>query len=326
MTISFGPSRELFSSSLFIVFCNRLMTSAVSVLVLMMQSGPVTPVAPIHSYAAVSFANLVASTCQYDSLKYISFALQTLAKCCKMLPVMVWGVIIRKKRYPAAEVATAALVTAGCAAFIFSGNILARRADESVSVRYYAYGILLLLLYLCFDGFASTWQDSLFAGYEMDTSNQVLYTTLCSTAISFVVLLCSQEMFDALRFVHRHPHAVVYITAVSSVATIIQYFVAYTIKTYGALNFATLMTARQFFSVIASSVIFQHRFSHGQWCVTAIEIPFLTSLCCGYVDVRGGHAHAGRYSCSCRILNSWFKVVFALFQMQPSQSGWRLHK
>jgi solute carrier family 35 (adenosine 3'-phospho 5'-phosphosulfate transporter), member B2 len=246
-------------------------------------------VAPVQSYAAVSFANLVASTCQYDSLKYISFALQTLAKCCKMLPVMVWGAIIRKKKYQPSEIMTAACVVAGCATFIFSGNILAKTVSmaESVPARYYIIGCALLLLYLAFDGFASTWQDTLFSGFEMDTSNQVLYTSLCSMGISCAVLLCTQEMWKALRFLLRHPHAAVYITAVSSVATIIQYFVAYTIKTYGALNFATLMTARQFLSVIASCVIFQHRFSLGQWCAASASRGLRSDLRCWYAQRFG---------------------------------------
>ena len=279
MTVGFGPDKELFTSSLFIVFCNRFLTAGISLLAALMQPNSVKPVAPVQSYAAVSFANLVASTCQYDSLKYVSFALQTLAKCCKMLPVMVWGAIIRKKRYRPSEIVTAACVVAGCAAFIFSGNVLSKTvaAIETISVRYYAMGCGLLLLYLAFDGFASTWQDTLFSGYDMDTSNQVLYTSLCSMALSFVVLLCTREMFQACSFLLRHPQSAVYITAVSSVATIIQYFVAYTIKAYGALNFATLMTARQFLSVIASCVIFNHRFTLGQWCAL-LHVSVLTPL------------------------------------------------
>lgn len=100
----------------------------------------------------------------------------------------------------------------------------------------------------------------------MDTSNQVLYTTLCSTVMSFVILVFSSDMAAAIAFLHRNPHAWVYILAVSSVAAIIQYFVSYTIKIYGALNFAALMTARQFLSIIASCVVFDHKFSMGQWC------------------------------------------------------------
>ena len=290
MTVGFGKERELFTSSLFVVFCNRLMTCCISVLVALIQSGGVQPKAPLQSYAAVSFANLVASTCQYDSLKYVSFAMQTLAKCCKVLPVMVWGVLLRKKRYPATEVLTAACVVAGCAAFIFSGSVLSKVVSDSVTWQLYAIGCGLLLLYLAFDGFASTWQDRLFAGFEMDTSNQVLYTSLFSTMISLCVLLSTGEVWSVAQFLMRHPPAAIYITAVSSVATIIQYFVAYTIKTYGALNFATIMTARQFLSVIASCVIFRHSFTPGQWCVPCRSAALAA---CSPLPTKLPCAHAG---------------------------------
>lgn len=311
MTVGFGERQERFTWSLFIVFCNRLLTCSISLGLQVIQRRSVLPVAPIMSYAAVSFGNLVASTCQYDSLKYITFAMQTLAKCCKMLPVMLWGFLIGRQRYSARELATASAVMAGCAAFIFSGNILNTTIDDEKKTRFYAIGIILLLMYLVFDGFTSTWQDRLFMGFDMDTGNQVLYTTLCSTLLSFVVLVCSSEMTEAGAFLSRNPNAWVYITAVSSVATIIQYFVSYTIKVYGALNFATLMTARQFLSIIASCIIFNHHFTVGQWCgpsphlsntLPCLSNSFPCQLLCAvslhvcFVDVASAmHQHAPRH-------------------------------
>jgi solute carrier family 35 (adenosine 3'-phospho 5'-phosphosulfate transporter), member B2 len=61
----------------------------------------IRPVVPAYKYAAVSLSNVLATTCQYEALKYISFALQTIAKCAKMIPVMVWGTLILLKTYTA---------------------------------------------------------------------------------------------------------------------------------------------------------------------------------------------------------------------------------
>lgn len=57
------------------------------------------PVAPPYAYAAVSLSNVVATTCQYEALKHLYFPLQTIAKCGKMLPVMLWGTLILSKTY-----------------------------------------------------------------------------------------------------------------------------------------------------------------------------------------------------------------------------------
>ena len=61
-----------------------------------MSAGPL-------QYAAVSISNVVATTCQYEALKYVSFPVQTLGKCAKMIPVMLWGAVIMHKRYQLRE-------------------------------------------------------------------------------------------------------------------------------------------------------------------------------------------------------------------------------
>ena len=54
--------------------------------------------APSYTYAAISLSNVVATTCQYEALKYVTFPLQTLGKCAKMIPVMIWGSLTMGKR------------------------------------------------------------------------------------------------------------------------------------------------------------------------------------------------------------------------------------
>lgn len=44
-----------------------------------------------------------------------------------------------------------------------------------------------------------------------------------------------------------------------------QLFILHTIKTFGALIFAAVMTTRQFLSILVSSVLFNNRLSEGQW-------------------------------------------------------------
>lgn len=78
MTVAFGDGDgEPFTSSLFIVFCNRLVTCTTALVVLKFKRESIGPVAPLQSYAVVSLANLVSSTCQYDSLKCGPFSAGT---------------------------------------------------------------------------------------------------------------------------------------------------------------------------------------------------------------------------------------------------------
>ena len=80
-----GDDAERFTFSVFLVMNNRCVSMIVAALVLALKRGLVSPVAPIYSYAAVSGSNVVATTCQYEALKYVSFPVQTLGKCAKMI-------------------------------------------------------------------------------------------------------------------------------------------------------------------------------------------------------------------------------------------------
>lgn len=51
------------------------------------------------------------------------------------------------------------------------------------------FGCLLMVGYLGFDGFTSTWQDRMFKGYSMSVYNQILYVQLCSACVSFTSLI-----------------------------------------------------------------------------------------------------------------------------------------
>ncbi|KAF9604646.1 hypothetical protein IFM89_008977 [Coptis chinensis] len=82
------------------------------------------PVAPIYKYCLISVSNILTTTCQYEALKYVSFPVQTLAKCSKMIPVMVWGTLIMQKRYKGRDYLIVIVVTIGCSVFVLYPVIL----------------------------------------------------------------------------------------------------------------------------------------------------------------------------------------------------------
>lgn len=83
----------------------------------------IKPVAPLYTYVAVSLSNVVATTCQYEALKYVSFPVQTLGKCAKMMPVMIWGILIMRKRYGLKDFLLALSITGGCTMFLLTGEV-----------------------------------------------------------------------------------------------------------------------------------------------------------------------------------------------------------
>ncbi|MQL74283.1 hypothetical protein Taro_006646, partial [Colocasia esculenta] len=269
MRVPYGENKEFFRFSLFLVFCNRITTSAVSAGALVASKKALDPVAPIYKYCAVSVSNILTTTCQYEALKYVSFPVQTLAKCAKMLPVMVWGMLIMQKKYGGKDCFFAFLVTLGCSIFILypaSTDISPYNTGRESTV----WGISLMVGYLGFDGFTSTFQDKLFRGYNMEIHNQIFYTTLCSCLLSLSGLIIQGHLIPAIDFVFRHQDCFFDVALLSTVATISQFFISYTIRTFGALTFATIMTTRQLVSIFLSCMWFGHPLSPIQWVGAAL--------------------------------------------------------
>ncbi|KAI4322177.1 hypothetical protein L6164_021894 [Bauhinia variegata] len=263
MRVPYGVNQEYFKYSLFLVFCNRITTSAVSAGALLASKKALHPVAPVYKYCLVSVTNILTTTCQYEALKYVSFPVQTLAKCAKMIPVMVWGTLIMQKRYQGPDYLLAFLVTLGCSIFILypAGTDMSpydRGRENTV------WGVLLMIGYLGFDGFTSTFQDKMFKGYDMEIHNQIFYTTLCSCVLSLTGLIVQGHLIPAVEFVYRHNDCFFDIALLSTVATASQFFISYTIRNFGALIFATIMTTRQLVSIMLSCVWFAHPLSWEQ--------------------------------------------------------------
>ena len=274
-----GAEPEFFVYSVFLVLMNRLVSVFFALVAIWVTRGQIRPIAPLWAYGAVSLSNVVATTCQYEALKYISFPLQTLGKCAKMIPVMAWGVLIANKRYRVRDYGLAALVTVGCALFLATGDIgssAQKAAGTSVA------GIGLMIGYLGFDGFTSTFQGKLFDGYQMQTFNQMLYISGASSLISLLTLYSSGQLAPAMDFIARHPDVMPQVMVLSLAATCGQLFIFHTIKTSGALFFATVMTLRQFVSILLSCIIFLHPLSLGQWVGTVSVFAAL------YLKSQGG--------------------------------------
>ncbi|CAL6330732.1 unnamed protein product [Bathycoccus prasinos] len=264
--------QEYFKFSVFLVLSNRLLSCLMALGVLVYSRGNLKPIAGIHRYCAVSVSNVVATYCQYEALKYVSFPVQTLGKCAKMIPVMIWGYLITQRRYFTQDYLSAAGVTLGCAMFALYGDVSSNAAkdhgkgEKDTSV----YGVGLMLGYLCFDGFTSTFQDKLFKGYQMEMYNQMMWVNLCSACISALWLFSDSVFFNALAFVGRHPAVLKDICTLSVAAMLGQLSILYTIRAFGALLFATIMTTRQFLSILLSCLIFTHPLTFEQWLGTGM--------------------------------------------------------
>jgi len=360
MTIPYGGGGgddssppEFFRSSIFLVLMNRLVTVAVSATGIFLTGERFSPKGtPLELYAMIAFGNLVTTVCQYEVLKYLSFAASTLAKCAKIIPVMCWGRLILNKRYSAADFVSAFVVTAGCFIFVLDRGMLADRdpshqspwvgtanATSSFKERHglggdrgwhwhehresqlhdysatarpvdatlaasdggsaagdvalarlgedpfeaiapnkfvdsllprgqlhqLALGVVIMVVYLGFDGFTSTFQQMLYRRYSTSILNQIFFTTCFSSCMSTAWLLTTDQVPGVIQFIKNHPECVQDIFTLSVSSAVSQFAISYTIFCFGAVTLASVMTFRQFISVVISCFLFGSPLTLAQW-------------------------------------------------------------
>merc|ERR1719265_1865364 len=208
--------------------------------------------APLWKYFAISLSNVAATTCQYEALKCVSFPVQMLGKSFKMMPVMIWGILISQKQYSLTDWLVAAAVTGGVTEFLMTGSISAPLAGKGDSV----YGLGLLLGFLAFDGFSSTFQEKLFKEHQTSKYNQMLYINLGSAFTSVVTLAVSGGFAEAIAFCAAHPAFIMDASFLSGAAVGGQFFIYSMVKEFGALSFAATMNVRQVASIIVSYIVY----------------------------------------------------------------------
>lgn len=266
MTQPYGQEGVYFKSSAYLVLNNRIVAILFAIIFLRFRRESLVNQAPIHNCAAISVSNTLATFCQYEALKYVSFPTQTLGKCGKMIPVMILGLLVGGKKYTLNDFSIALFVTFGCTIFVTTGDISDHRGGESDSF----FGLALMGGYLFCDGFTSVFQEKLFRGYNMSTYNQMLYVNLCSAVISLTLLVVSGELWTSIEFTLKYSNFTMNSFALSLCAAGGQIIIYYSIKEFGALFFSTVMTLRQFISMLLSSVIYLHPLSSWQWLSTVI--------------------------------------------------------
>jgi len=256
MTIPYGT--ETFGFSAFLVFCNRIIAFMFAVIMACARRESLGNKAPLWKYLIVSLSNVYASACQYEALKYVAFAVQMLGKSFKMIPVMIWGILISRKKYRCVDWAIAIVVTFGVTEFLLTGPTAASLGSNQFK------GYALLLCFLALDGLTSVMQEKLLKEHSTSKYNQMMYVNLFSMIVSVITLLVVRQLFPAITFCFAHGHFVWDSAVLSAAAVTGQFFIYSQVKEFGALVFAATMNVRQVVSIVVSYIQYDHHITLSQ--------------------------------------------------------------
>jgi len=252
---------EYFTYSYALVFTNRFWTLIMSGMLLLYFKPRTSRSTVIYQYAFPSISNMLSSWCQYEALRYVSFPAVTLFKSLKLAPVMLMGKLLGNHSYPQYDYVVAIFIGVGIAMFMMSTDELTFDLDvygEHTSAKW--TGVMLLVLFLFFDSFTSQWQGRMFKRHRDLSMIELLFASSAfSSALSLITLVHDGKLWPAFDFIISHSEIQFHFFAFSVCSTIGQLFIFYTIKNFGAVVFAMIMTTRVLISIGLSVLLYDHK-------------------------------------------------------------------
>ncbi|GIL63718.1 hypothetical protein Vafri_17744 [Volvox africanus] len=203
-----------------------------------------------YDYWQAGITNCVGPACGMFALKNITYSAQVLAKSCKMVPVMLMGVVLHGKRYTVLEYVCMTLIGLGVAAFAQKGSskVTGRLASPNPLL-----GYTLCFVNLAFDGYTNAAQDHINERHRKNSPIHMMCWMNFWTALYYgLYMLASGSGVELVSFCARHPDALVDIILFCLCGAVGQLFIFFTIKTFGALVNTLVCTTRKFFNILLS--------------------------------------------------------------------------
>lgn len=227
--------------------------SGLSVVELKVTTGIVRRI-PWKIYLQIAFYTVATMGLSNASVGYLNYPTQVIFKCCKLIPVLIGGIVIQGKRYGLIDFAAAALMSLGLVLFSL--------ADSSVSPNFDPRGYIMISLALVADAIIGNVQEKSMKNYGASNGEVVLYSYSIGSVYIFIGVLLSGEMFSAVPFFAQHPMETYGYAAIYAFLGYIGVNVVLTlVRISGALVAVTVTTMRKAVTIIFSFYFFAKPFT-----------------------------------------------------------------
>lgn len=207
----------------------------------------------LKNYMLLAFLTVGTMGFSNASLGYLNYPTQVIFKCCKLIPVLIGGIIIQRKVFSIFDCLSCVLMSLGLIFFTL--------ADNSVLPSFNLYGLLLISIALCFDAAIGNLQEKFMKLSQASNSEVVLYSY--SIGFVYIVLLQvgSMQLLEAALFCWKNPVVYLYTLFFSCAGYMGVNVVLTLVKKYGALLAVTVTTLRKGLTIAFSFLLFSKPFT-----------------------------------------------------------------
>eukprot|EP00450_Noctiluca_scintillans_P039431 CAMPEP_0194478720 /NCGR_PEP_ID=MMETSP0253-20130528/2072_1 /TAXON_ID=2966 /ORGANISM="Noctiluca scintillans" /LENGTH=729 /DNA_ID=CAMNT_0039317849 /DNA_START=67 /DNA_END=2256 /DNA_ORIENTATION=- len=235
--------------------------------------------APLTTFAFFSFANDTSTWAGYEMLKYVSFAVQVMAKSASVLPTMITAYLVNKQVYSFGEYVQAILLVTAVAVMQLEDEKKGKRGSSAAYQTNDAsswlgpfgsfdlqMGALLLVVFFTFDSLTSQYQTKIYKRYKNISHWQMMLGGNFFAVITTVTVAVANHVYAVFvglpvseKSVGDVSQAILVKLGLLALTNALgQVLIYYTIKQYGALIFQWIMTTRKVLSVVCSLIWFGH--------------------------------------------------------------------
>ena len=140
------------------------------------------------------------------------------------------------------------------------------KSDDKASTTTELLGVAMLALYIGADSFTSQWQSRVYRQHpEVDQFQMMFAVNSWSIIMTLAALVASNELVTTLHFLSQNHAAILDNILIAITSATGQLFIYYTIRKFGPVVFTIIMTTRQMFSMILSTIAFGHALGILSW-------------------------------------------------------------
>ena len=224
-------------------------------------------------HALTALTQTLSMFCGNRSIYYVDYPTHVVAKCCKPIPVLLFGLLFgRTKNYPLSRVVAVSVTTVGVALFMHGSATSSGRGNSAV-------GFGLLAASLLLDGLTGLVQDTAVRKMKLtadaDEARRVpwvmmMYLNAFGSLLLLLAMGVTGEGVAALRFIAEFPEALGVVLCAAVANAVGQGFIFVTIARFDALMCSTVTTVRKFCTILLSVLWFKHPLTHVQWASVAL--------------------------------------------------------
>ncbi|CAF0889261.1 unnamed protein product [Adineta steineri] len=209
--------------------------------------------ASYRSYILLALLTVTTMGLSNYAVVYLNYPTQVMFKCCKLIPVLIGGILIQKKKFNRYDIAAAVCMSTGLIFFTL--------ADSKVHPKFNFYGVIIICSALVADAAIGNYQEKIMKEHHVSNVEIVFYSFMFGFGFVLSGLLITNNFFPSIEFWNKHPGPTYGYGLIFSVVGYLGIDIVLTlIKEYGALICVTVTTCRKAITIVLSFTLFSKPF------------------------------------------------------------------